>query len=52
MSIHGAESMHRSMLRKYRCDACGECNCECFTESEIPPTRCCMQFIPAWRQGP
>lgn len=39
-------------LRKYSCDACGEADCECFTEGEVPPTRCCMQFIPAWREGP
>lgn len=39
-------------LRRYSCNACGEADCECFTETDIPPTRCCMQFIPSWREGP
>lgn len=36
-------------LTTYTCNACGEgTSCECSTEERIPPTRCCMQYIPRW----
>lgn len=38
-------------LRKYSSDACVEADCECFTEGEMPPTRCTMQCIPNWKEA-
>ncbi len=46
------EKFHIQRIRRYSCSACGLADCECYTENEITPTRCCMQFIPAWREGP
>lgn len=39
-------------LRTYTCTACDDTSCQCATEDDVPPTRCCMQYIPAWRLGP
>ena len=50
MSIHGKDSMHMPRIRKFTCDACHDTECECFTEGDVPPTRCCMQYIPKWKE--
>lgn len=39
-------------LKNYTCNVCDDTACECSTEGDIPPTRCCMQCIPSWRLGP
>lgn len=38
-------------VRIYCCQRCAQDGtvCECTTEGDVPPTKCCMQEIPSWK---
>lgn len=39
-------------VRIFTCEACGEGNvCEVTTEGDMRPTKCTMQYIPAWKEA-